>query len=249
MESKSSNPVLSDKIFERAKQNFTESGKPMTINGTINKALILLLLVIAPAMYTWNMLYSGFQGQIMPYILVGIFGGLIAAIVTTVKPQWAGVTAPIYAVLEGLFLGAVSAFFNQLYPGIVIQAVALTFGTLGVMLLAYRTGIIKVNQKLRSGIIAATGAVALFYLVVMIMNLFGADVSFYTGNSLLSIGISVVIVAIAAFNLLLDFDFIEQGAKAGAPKYMEWFGAFGLMVTLIWLYLEILKLLAKLNRR
>lgn len=245
---KASNPALSEKIFERAHQNFTEQGKPMTVGGTINKTFILLLLVLAPAMYTWNQLYStGSYQEVAPFVISGLIGGLIAAIVTIVKPNWAGITAPIYAVFEGLFLGAISAMFNIAYPGIAIQAVGLTFGVLGVMLVMYKTGLIKVTQKLRTGIIAATATVALFYLVIIIMGFFGGDTSFYMGNSLLSIGISLVIVGIAAFNLLLDFDFIEQGAKMGAPKYMEWYGAFGLMVTLIWLYLEILRLLSKLR--
>lgn len=244
----SSNPALSDKIFERARQNNTDLGNPMTVSGTVNKTFILLLLVLAPAMYTWNMLYSGTTYQNAgAFIIGGAIGGLIAAIVTIVKPNWSAVSAPIYAVFEGLFLGGVSAALNLRFPGIAVQAVALTFGTLGVMLVMYKTGMIKVTEKLRTGIIAATLAVGLFYFVIMIMSLFGGDTSFYMGNSLLSIGISLVIVGIAAFNLLLDFDFIDKGAKMGAPKYMEWFGAFGLMVTLIWLYMEILRLLSKLR--
>jgi len=244
----SSNPALSDKIFERARQNNTNVGNPMTVGGTINKTFILLLLVLAPAMFTWNMLYSGTTYQNAGlYIMGGAIGGLIAAIATIIKPNWSPVSAPIYSVFQGLFLGGISAALNLRFPGIAVQAVALTFGTLGVMLFMYKTGLIKVTEKLRTGIIAATLAVGLFYFVIMIISLFGGDTSFYMGNSLLSIGISLVIVGIAAFNLLLDFDFIDKGVQMGAPKYMEWFGAFGLMVTLIWLYIEMLRLLSKLR--
>jgi len=194
------------------------------------------------------MLYSGTTYQNAGlYIMGGAIGGLIAAIATIIKPNWSPVSAPIYSVFQGLFLGGISAALNLRFPGIAVQAVALTFGTLGVMLFMYKTGLIKVTEKLRTGIIAATLAVGLFYFVIMIISLFGGDTSFYMGNSLLSIGISLVIVGIAAFNLLLDFDFIDKGAQMGAPKYMEWFGAFGLMVTLIWLYIEMLRLLSKLR--
>ncbi len=243
-----SNPILSEKIFQRASEAHVANGEPMTVGGTINKTLILLLLVLAPAMYTWNMLYSGttYQGA-GAFIIGGAIVGLIAAIVTIVKPVWASVSAPIYAIGQGLFLGGISAAFNLRFPGIAVQTVALTFGTLGVMLFMYKTGIIKVTDKLRSGIFAAMGAIGLFYLVILIMNLFGGDTSFYFGNSTLSIVLSFVIVGVAAFRLLLDFDFIDQSAKMGAPKYMEWFGAFGLVMTLIWLYMELLRLLSKLR--
>ena len=158
------------------------------------------------------------------------------------------VSAPIYAALEGLFLGGVSAFAESMYPGIAFQAVILTFGTMFVMLFAYRTGLIKVTEKLKSGIIAATGAIFVIYMINFVMSMFGSSMPMMHDSGLMGIGFSLLVIGIAAMNLLLDFDFIEKNAAQGAPKYMEWFSAFGLMVTLVWLYLEILRLLMKLNR-
>jgi uncharacterized YccA/Bax inhibitor family protein len=182
-------------------------------------------------------------------LLVGLIGGLIFALITTFKKTWAPVTAPIYALLEGLLLGGISATFEQRYPGIAIESVCLTFGTMFVLLLAYRSGMIKVTQKFRLGVVAATGAIFLFYMMEMVLGFFGIHFVAVNGSGLLGIGISLVIVCVAALNLVLDFDFIERGVAAGAPKYMEWYGAFGLMVTLIWLYLEMLRLMAKLRGR
>ncbi|UPT68767.1 MAG: Bax inhibitor-1/YccA family protein [Sphingobacteriales bacterium JAD_PAG50586_3] len=245
---KSSSPVLSEKIFERAANNFTESGQTMTINGTVNKTFILLLILLSTAIFTWtryNELLN--PSEIMGYVIGGAIVALIIAIVYMFKPNWGMVLAPAYAAAEGLFIGGISAMFNSMADGIVMQAVILTFGVLFVMLAMYKFRIIKVTEKLKSGIMAATGAVALFYLVMWVMRLFGGDTSFYAGNSMLSIGISLLIVGIAAFNLLLDFAFIEEGSQRNAPKYMEWFGAFGILVTLVWLYIEILRLLSKLR--
>jgi uncharacterized YccA/Bax inhibitor family protein len=182
-------------------------------------------------------------------LLVGLIGGLIFALITTFKKTWAPVTAPIYALLEGLLLGGISATFEQRYPGIAIESVCLTFGTMFVLLLAYRSGMIKVTQKFRLGVVAATGAIFLFYMMEMVLGFFGIHFVSVNGSGMLGIGISLVIVCVAALNLVLDFDFIERGVEAGAPKYMEWYGAFGLMVTLIWLYLEMLRLMAKLRGR
>jgi uncharacterized YccA/Bax inhibitor family protein len=182
-------------------------------------------------------------------LLVGLIGGLIFALITTFKKTWSPVTAPIYALLEGLVLGSISAVFEQRYPGIAIESVSLTFGTMFVLLLAYKSGMIKVTQKFRLGVIAATGAIFLFYLVEMGLGFFGIHFTSVNGSGWLGIGVSLVIVCVAALNLVLDFDFIESGVAAGAPKYMEWYGAFGLMVTLIWLYLEMLRLMAKLRGR
>ncbi|WP_421918101.1 Bax inhibitor-1/YccA family protein [Marinifilum sp.] len=248
---KSSNPVLSEKIFQNSRaEAYIET---MTINGTVNKIAMLLLFVVAAASFTWGMVSVTGTGEITssvyPWMIGGAIGGFILALVTVFKPKISPYTAPFYALFEGLFLGGISALMNAAYPGIVIQAVGLTFGTLFAMLFAYKTGWIKVTQKFRSGLIAATGGVMLFYLVTWIMNMFGIGNGFYYGSSLMSIGISLVIVVIAALNLVLDFDFIEKGAQSGAPKYMEWYGAFGLMVTLIWLYIELLRLLAKIASR
>lgn len=244
---RTSNPALNQKAFENAG---VITGRAMTIEGTINRTGVLLLCVIATAAWTWGR----FQGTHDPSavalpMVVGLFGGLIMAFVTIFKKTWSPVTAPIYALLEGLALGGISAMFNLKYPGIAIQAVGLTFAVLIVMLLAYRSGLIRATEKFKLGVVAATGAIALVYIASMVLGFFHINLSFLTSSSPLSIGISVVIVIVAALNLILDFDFIESGAAAGAPQYMEWYGAFGLMVTLIWLYLEILRLLSKLNRR
>jgi uncharacterized YccA/Bax inhibitor family protein len=181
--------------------------------------------------------------------MLGGLGGFIAAMVTIFKKQWAPVTAPIYAVLEGLLLGGISAVFELRYPGIAFESVALTFGTLFALLFLYRTGIIRVTEKFRLGVFAATGAIALFYLLQMILGLFHFEFTSVNGSGIIGIGFSLIVVGVAALNLVLDFDFIEKGVQYGAPKYMEWYGAFGIMVTLVWLYLEILRLLSKLQRR
>jgi uncharacterized YccA/Bax inhibitor family protein len=180
---------------------------------------------------------------------VGVIGGLIFAFATIFKKTWAPVTAPIYALLEGLVLGSVSAMLELRFPGIAIEAVSLTFGTMVALLLAYRSGLIRVTDKLRLGIVAATGGIALFYVMEMILGFFGVHFAAVNGSGAIGIGFSVFVVIIAALNLVLNFDFIENGARAGAPKYMEWYGAFGMMVTLIWLYFEILQLLSKLRSR
>jgi uncharacterized YccA/Bax inhibitor family protein len=242
------NPVLSEKIF---KQNvLTSESEVMTVKGTVTKTFMLTLMVIAGAAYTWKMAYEAINpASVQPWMIGGAIGGLILALIISFKPTTAPFLAPIYSVAEGLFLGGISAIFNQAFaktaPGIVMNAVVLTLLTTLVMLFVYRTNIIKVNEKFTRIMVIAIGAIGLFYLVSIILNLFGIPLTMLHNSSPLSIGISVVIVGVAAFSLLMDFDFIEKASAAGAPKYMEWYGAFGLMVTLIWLYLEILKLLAK----
>ncbi len=246
---KSSNPAMRSEIFATASRD-TTSTEVMTINGAINKSLLLLLLVLLGGSYTWKVFFENLNtAAVTPWMIGGLIGGFITALIIIFKPTTARIAAPIYAIFEGLFLGGISAYFEAAFPGIVVQAVALTIGTLLVMLFVYRTGIIKVNQKFMAGVVAATGAVALFYLITMIIGWFGGNISYVTGNSNLSIIISGVVVVIAALNLVLDFYVIEQGAASRAPKYMEWYGAFALMVTLVWLYLELLKLLAKLSSR
>lgn len=245
---RSSNPALNSKTFEGL--TTARSSETMTIDGTVNKTALLLLFVVAPAFYVWRIFFqSGNPAAVMPYVLGGAIGGLIVAIVTAFKKEWSPVTAPIYAVLEGLFLGGISATFEARWPGIVVQAVALTFGTLFCLLMAYKSRIIKVTENFRLGIFAATGAIAVFYLVTMVLSFFKIQVPFVFGSGPVGIIFSLVVVVIAALNLVLDFDFIEKGAEHGAPKYMEWYGAFALMVTLIWLYLEILRLLSKVRDR
>ena len=242
---RTSNPALNAKTFERFGP--VAAGEGMTIEGTVHRAAFLLLVLVATATWTWMETYIG--SPIQGYLWGGLIGGFVVALVTIFKPAWAPVTSPIYAALEGLALGAISAIFEARYPGIVIQAVGLTFGTLVALLVAYRSGLIPVTENFKLGIVAATGGIALFYLVAMGLSFFGVRIPFLHEGSLLGIGFSLFVVVIAALNLVLDFDFIEKGAEHGAPKYMEWYGAFGLMVTLIWLYLEILRLLAKLRSR
>ena len=242
---RTSNPALNAKTFERFGP--IAAGEGMTIEGTVHRAAFLLLILMATATWTWVQTFGGTPVQ--GYLLGGLLGGFAVALVTIFKPAWAPVTSPIYAALEGLALGAISALFEARYPGIVIQAVGLTFGTLVALLLAYRSGLIPVTQNFKLGIVAATGGIAVFYLVAMALSFFGIRIAFLHEGSWLGIGFSLFVVVIAALNLVLDFDFIEKGAELGAPKYMEWYGAFGLMVTLIWLYLEILRLLSKLRSR
>jgi len=251
---KTSNPALSDKTFRdlAASQSgsLIDAANRMTLSGTVNKTGILLVCAIATSAWTWHLfMQSRDIADVMPLMLIGMFGGLICAFVTVFKKAWSPVTAPIYALLEGLVLGGLSAVFDLRYPGIAIQAVSLTFGTLFVLLLAYRSGMIKVTQKFRLGVIAATGGVFLFYMLQMLLGFFGFRFVSINGSGPIGIGFSLIVVAIAALNLVLDFDFIEQGVAYGAPRYMEWYGAFGIMVTLVWLYLEILRLLSKMRSR
>jgi uncharacterized YccA/Bax inhibitor family protein len=244
---KTSNPALNAKIFQGHSIGLEE---PMTLDGTVNKTGVLLLCCIATAAFAWHTFrQTQSVAAISPLLWIGAIGGLIFAMITIFKQTWAPVTAPIYALLEGLALGSISAIFELRFPGIAIQSVAMTFGVLFVMLLAYRSHIIPVTQKLRLGIVAGTGAIAIFYFVEIILGFFGIRFAAINGATPIGIGFSVIVVIIAALNLILDFDFIEGGVEHGAPKYMEWYGAFGLMVTLVWLYLEILRLLSKIRGR
>ncbi len=245
---RTSNPTLNDKAFQT--EGLAYGQETMTVSGTVNKTGILLLLALATSAWTWNMfLHSRSPEAVMPLAVVGAIGGLVVAMVTVFKKSWAPVTAPLYALLEGLVLGSVSAIFELRWPGLPIQAVSLTFGVLVVLLIAYRSGVIPVTDKFRIGIVAATGGIALFYLAQFVLGFFGIHFTSINSSSPIGIGFSVLVVIIASLNLVLDFDFIEHGARAGAPKYMEWYGAFGLMVTLIWLYFEMLRLLGKLRDR
>jgi uncharacterized YccA/Bax inhibitor family protein len=244
---RTSNPTLNEKVFERAGYG---SGNTMTINGTVNKVGILLLLVLVPAAYMWNQVMTAWEpSQALGPALLGGIGGFVVALVTIFKKNWAPVTAPLYALLEGLFLGGISATYNIRFEGLPMQAVALTFGTLGVLLLAYRTGLVRATENFKLGVVAATGGIAMLYMVSIVMSFFGTRIPFIHEAGLFGIGFSLFVVVIAALNLVLDFDFIEKGSEMGAPKYMEWYAAFGLLVTLVWLYLEILRLLAKLQSR
>ncbi len=242
---KTSNPALNADSFHVER---TVSDEPMTLTGTINKTGVLLICVVAAAAWVWNQFFGApASGTVLPLVAVGGIGGVIVAMVTVFKKEWSPITAPIYALLEGLALGGISAVVELHYPGIAIKAVGLTFGTLFVLLMAYHSGLIRVTEKFKLGVVAATGGIAVFYLVQFVLGFFGVRFAAINGSGLLGIGFSVVVVAVAALNLVLDFDFIESGVSAGAPKYMEWYGAFGLILMLVWLYLEILRLLTKLN--
>ncbi len=242
---RSGNPALKADIFRNAGRVSADAA--MTISGTVNKTALSLLLLMTTAIYTWNL--PGGDPRSGSLMMVGVFGGLIAAIVTIFKKNIANITVPIYALLEGLFLGGLSRIFEAQYPGIVNQAVFLTFGTLGALLLAYKSGLIKATENFKLGVFAATGGIAFVYIISFVLGMFGVGVPVIYSNSGFGIIFSLIVVVVAALNLVLDFDFIEQGAEMGAPKYMEWYGAFGLLVTLIWLYLELLRLLAKLQSR
>ncbi|GAA0887185.1 Bax inhibitor-1/YccA family protein [Rhodanobacter soli] len=248
----SGNPALNKNTFLDAASGavFTRGDEAMTINGTVNKTGLLLILVLVGAMFSWGR-FSGPDSlpAMLPLMLGGAIGGLVLALVTVFKKAWAPITAPLYAVVEGVFIGALSAIFEMRYPGIVMQAVGLTFGTMAAMLLAYRSGLIRATEKFKLGIVAATGGIMLLYLANFAMGFFGHSMGFISGSSGVGIAFSVVVVVIAALNLILDFDLIESGAQSGAPKYMEWYGAFALVVTLVWLYLELLRLLSKLQSR
>jgi uncharacterized YccA/Bax inhibitor family protein len=244
---KTSNPALNSQVFQSEHMAF---GETMTLDGTVNKTGILLVCAGASATWAWHVfMQNRSAASVLPLMWIGLIGGLIFAMITIFKKTWAPVTAPVYSVLEGLALGSISAVLEVRYPGIAMQSVGLTFGTLLVLLVAYRSGLIPVTQKFRLGIVAATGAIMLLYIAEMILGFFGVHFSSINGNGMIGIGFSVVVVTIAALNLVLDFDFIESGVRAQAPKYMEWYGAFGLMVTLVWLYIEILNLLAKVRSR
>jgi uncharacterized YccA/Bax inhibitor family protein len=245
---RSSNPVLGEKTFVR----FVEAGpapNTMTLPGVVNRTAFLFLLLVAAASVTWAQVANNPQ-NVMPMMMGGAFLGFIVAMVTAFKPEWSPFTSPVYALLEGLFLGGISAIFEGLYPGIVMQAVGCTFGTMFCLLAAYRSGLIRATENFKLMVVSATGGIALLYLVSFGLRLFTSySIPFIHEGGIWGIAFSLFVVAIAALNLVLDFDFIEQGVEAGAPKFMEWYAAFGLMVTLVWLYLEILKLLAKLRGR
>ena len=242
---RSGNPVLTEDTFRVPRVRSADDA--MTIGGAVNKTALALLILLVAASYTWNLAPG--DPRVAMLTLVGLIGGLIAAIATVVRKEWAPVTTPAYAALEGLLLGGVSVGFEARYPGLVSQAVFLTFGVLGVLLLAYRSGMIRATENFKLGVVAATGGIAFVYLIGFVMSFFGASIPLIHGSGPIGIAFSLLVVGVAALNLVLDFDFIEQGAERGAPKYMEWYAAFGLLVTLVWLYLEMLRLLAKLQER
>ncbi len=239
------NPVLTDKSF-----NVTAVGaERMTIDGVVNKSAILLGLLLVSAYWVWDKFFDSLNyASVSGYMWVGIIGGLVAAVVTTFKPNIANITAPVYALLEGLALGGISAFLESRYPGIVIQAVSLTFAVFFSLLVAYRSGLIQVTENFKLMVVSATGGIFVVYMLSFVLGMFGINMPFIHEGGLFGIIFSLVVIAVAAMNLVLDFDFIESGVNKGAPKYMEWYASFGLMVTLVWLYIEILRLLSKMRR-
>jgi len=246
---KSSNPALSQRVFDRSRQY--ASSEVMTYKGTMNKTMLLLALVFLGAAYTWRVYFESLTPQsVYTWMLVGGIGGFITSLVVIFAPKTSPYTAPIYSALEGIFLGGLSAFFAASYgAGIVIQAVGLTFATFFLMLLVFRTGVIKVTNRFRRVVLAATGAIALTYLVSLILSFFNINIGFIYSGGTFGIVFSLIVIAVAALNILMDLDFIERSSAMGAPKFMEWYGAFGLMVTLVWLYIEFLRLLARVSRK
>ncbi|MBS0263024.1 MAG: Bax inhibitor-1/YccA family protein [Planctomycetes bacterium] len=261
---RSGNPALSDKVFSNAARE-AATGQSMTLEGTAIKTGFLLAILCAGAVFTWvqtDALAPALTteavrraGELHPpqfaygYFIAGMIGGLIASLATMFVPRWSPITAPIYAGFEGLALGAISAIVEYRYPGIALQAVGLTFGTLAALLLAYSTRLVRATEHFKMGIMAATGAIGLVYLVSFVLSFFGIRIPLIHESGLIGIGFSVFVVIIASLNLVLDFDFIETGTRRGAPKYMEWYGGFGLLMTLVWLYIEVLRLLSKLRER
>lgn len=245
---RSSNPVFNEAVFDQARQESAASSGVMTVQGTVNKTSLLLAIVMGSSLVSWRMFATDPSAAMSLAILCSILG-LVVAMITVFRKSAAPATAPIYAILQGLVMGAVSAAYAQHFEGIVFQAILLTFGTLGCMLGVYTSGMIPVTERLKMGIVAATGAVAMIYIFAFIAGMLGFPLFSIFGNGPIGIGFSIFVVGLAAFNLLLDFDFIEKGSERGLPGYFEWYGAFGLMVTLIWLYLEILRLLSKTRRR
>jgi uncharacterized YccA/Bax inhibitor family protein len=243
------NPGLNDRTFSGLPQ-VGAAGEAMTLQGTVNKSFLLLVVLLAAALWPWSQyLASGNPATVAPAIVIGLVGGLVFGLVISFKATLAPYLSVPYAACEGLLIGGFSAVLERRYPGIAIQAVGLTFGVLAAMLLAYTLGIIHVTQRFRAIVVGATGAIALLYLVSFVLSLFHVGVPFLNDASPLSIGVSLVIIAVAALNLALDFDLIQTGVAQGAPRYMEWYAAFGLLVTLVWLYLEILRLLSKVRQR
>jgi len=246
---KSGNPVLSEKRFEKTVGSFDNN--VMTKTGTMNKFGLMMILVLAAASFTWKAAAEG--KNVMPWMLAGAIGGFIVALILMFKPALAAILAPIYALLQGVFVGGISAYYNNAFnayaPNIVMQAVGLTFGVVIAMYALYHFGVIKATERFKSIIISATIGIGVFYLLAIVLRMFGVQMPLIHESTTMGIIFSLVVVVIAALNLILDFDMIDRGSAMGAPKHMEWYGAFGLLVTIVWLYLEMLRLLSKVARR
>lgn len=247
---KGGNPAMSEKTFEQVQHLGSDA---MTVRGTLNKFGLMFIMLLGGASFTWAIFYRTGPQAVMPWMWGSLIGGLVLSLVIIFKKEWAPYLALGYGLAEGLFLGAVSAFYDfafaDKYPSIIMHAVLLTFGCAAAMYVLFQTGVIKATNTFKKVVIIATAAIAFFYLIAMVMRLFGAEMPYLHDNGPIGIGISLVITAVAALNLILDFDLMKEGAEQGAPKYFEWYCAFGLMVTMVWLYLEILRLLGKLSSR
>ena len=241
---RSSNPVLSNRSMDSFRGEFFPASQSMTLQGAATKCLILLGLCVGSGSMTFAMTHGGNNAAATPWLLGGIVGSLVFGMATSFKPTWSPITAPLYALTEGLLLGAISGMYERMFNGIIPQAALATLGTMAAMLFAYKSGLIKATRGFVLGVTAATGGIGLMYLVAIVLSMFGIQMPFLNSASPLGIAISVGIVIVAALNLILDFNAIQQAAEQGAPKYYEWYTAFGLMVTLVWLYLEIVRLLA-----
>ena len=238
----SSNPVMTEKAFQKSAGTLVQGGETMTVSGAVNKTLILTGILLLTTVFSY--------ANPNPILMWGgAIGGFIVVIFSVFKPQYSNITAPVYAALEGLFVGGISAIYASLFNGIIFQAVTITMAILFTMLFLYKSGIIKVTKSFRTGVIMATGAVALVYVVSIVLGMFGIQIPYLHQGGMIGIGISLVIIGIASLNLLLDFDNFEKGEQYGAPAYMEWFSAMGLLITLIWLYLEVLRLVSMLSGR
>ena len=246
---RTSNPALGESALRRLQARAGVGARTMTVGGTALKTLLLLVVATVSAAFVWSAYFGGNPEAAGGAAVAGAVGGLVVALVTVFKPGVAPWTAPLYAVLEGMLLGGVSALYEQRYQGLPLQAVGLTFGTLFVLLLAYSTGMLRATDRFRAGITAATLGIAVYYLIAFAGSFFGVRMPLIHDNGWLGIGFSLVVVAVAALNYVLDFDFVERGARAGLDRRMEWYGAFGLLVTTVWLYLELLRLLGKLRSR
>lgn len=250
----SNNPFFKNKTFSNSsaaaevhEDTVIDRNETMTVSGTINKSFLMLILLIASAAITWTMTFNGQPPMV--FIFGGAIVGFILVLIATFRPQSSGYLAPGYAIFEGLFIGGVSAIFETMYPGIVIQAVSCTFVTFMVCFGLYKYEIVKVTERFKSVVVASTLAIATYYIISWLLSMFTSFQPIHYGNSMFSIGISAFVIVIAALNLFLDFDQIDKGVQQKMPKYMEWYGAMGLMITLVWLYIEFLRLLSKLNRK
>ena len=239
-----SNPMTQSNIYDGA----VVDSQPMTVSGAVNKTITLLLVTFGVGAFSWTQAFNGYMDKVVMLMWVGIIAGLILAIIMRFKPQNAKVLSLGYAVCEGLAIGGISAMYEMQLKGIVANAALITFLTLFVMLFLYKLGVIKATDTFRKVVVTATASIAIFYLISIVISFFNPNFITVWNSGLLGIGLSIAFCAVAALNFILDFNFIEEGAQKMAPKYFEWFGAFSLLVTIVWLYLELLRLLAQLSR-